>query len=141
MQATTTTKTSFLMVFINGYIIQRATNTAAYDGCNSGLQATGWGPTLSTPPWCGLAPPPPPLHCRAAVLHSTSIYPNSFNTLQVQFFMGSWTFNTCFSRHNCFPKVLSHTLQVRFFMNSWFINTWSSRHYCVLKVLSQTLQP
>ena len=32
---------SLLMVFINGYIIQRATNTVAYDGCNNGLQTTG----------------------------------------------------------------------------------------------------
>ena len=49
------------MVFINGYIIHRATNTVAYNGCNFGLQATGCGPTPSTLLWCGLAPPPPPL--------------------------------------------------------------------------------
>ena len=30
-----------LMVFINGYVIQRATNIAAYDGCISVPQATG----------------------------------------------------------------------------------------------------
>ena len=54
------------MVFINGYLIQRATNTAACYGCNSGLQATSWGPSPSTLPWCGLAPPPPQLHCRGA---------------------------------------------------------------------------
>ena len=30
-----------LMVFINGDVIQRATNIAAYDGCHDGHQATG----------------------------------------------------------------------------------------------------
>ena len=30
-----------LMVFINGNVIQRATNIAAYDGCHDGHQATG----------------------------------------------------------------------------------------------------
>ena len=32
---------TLLMVFINGILIQRATNTVAYYGCHNGLQATG----------------------------------------------------------------------------------------------------
>ena len=55
------------MVFIKGNLIQMATNTAAYYGCNGGLQATNCGPSPSTLPWYGLAPPPLlPLNCRGA---------------------------------------------------------------------------